>query len=359
MDGDTRSANLDASTGANPERRTLRAAVAVTFGLVVWIALYGTVKPLSELVTFRLLGLGAGTHLGESVAFFVYEVPKVLLLLVGVVFAVGIVRSFFTPERTRAILAGKRESVGNVLAALLGVVTPFCSCSAVPLFMGFVQVGIPLGVTLSFLVAAPMVNEVALVLLAGLFGWKVAALYLATGLTIAIVSGFVLGRLRLERWVEPWVYEAMQPADAGYEGERLGFEGRVAKGAEAVRDVVGKVWPYVVAGIAVGAGVHGYVPEGVLAGFMGKSAWWSVPLAVVIGIPMYSNAAGIVPVVQALLGKGAALGTVLAFMMAVIALSLPEMVILRKVLRPKLIATFVGVVATGILVVGWLFNAVL
>jgi uncharacterized membrane protein YraQ (UPF0718 family) len=203
-----------------------------------------------------------------------------------------------------------------------------------------------------------MVNEVALVLLFGLFGWKVAALYLVTGLAIAIVAGFVLGRLRLERWVEPWVYESMN-ADATFEKERLGFSGRVAKGLAAVREIVGKVWPWVIGGIAVGAGIHGYVPEGLLVGFMGKSAWWSVPLAVLIGVPMYSNAAGIIPVVEALLGKGAALGTVLAFMMAVIALSLPEMIILRKVLRPKLIATFVGVVASGILLVGWLFNAVL
>jgi uncharacterized protein len=282
----------------------------------------------------------------------------VLLLLTLIVFLVGIVRSFFTAERTRAILAGRRESVGNVLAAALGIVTPFCSCSAVPLFIGFVEVGIPLGVTLSFLVSAPMVNEVALVLLFGLFGWKVAALYLATGLTIAIVAGFVLGRMKLERHVEPWVYESMR-AEAGFERERLGFTGRVEKGVEAVRDVVGKVWPWVLAGIAVGAGIHGYVPEGLLAGFMGKSAWWSVPAAVLIGVPMYSNAAGIIPVVEALLGKGAALGTVLAFMMSVIALSLPELIILRKVLRPPLIAAFVGVVATGILLVGWLFNAVL
>jgi uncharacterized membrane protein YraQ (UPF0718 family) len=304
------------------------------------------------------MGLSPSSHLGESVAFFLYDVPKVLLLLTLIVFAVGIVRSFFTPERTRAILAGRRESAGNVLAALLGIVTPFCSCSAVPLFIGFVEVGIPLGVTLSFLISAPMVNEVALVLLFGLFGWKVAALYLGTGLAIAIASGFVLGRLKLERWVEPWVYESMD-ASATYEKERLGFTGRVEKGLAAVREIVGKVWPWVVGGIAVGAGIHGYVPEGLLVGFMGKSAWWSVPVAVLIGVPMYSNAAGIIPVVEALLGKGAALGTVLAFMMAVIALSLPEMIILRKVLKPKLIATFVGVVASGILLVGWLFNAVL
>jgi uncharacterized membrane protein YraQ (UPF0718 family) len=328
----------------------------LTLGLACWIALYWTIQPFSEFLSFRVLPLSPASHLGQTVAFFLFEAPKVLLLLVLVVFGVGIVRSFFTPERTRAILAGKRESAGNVLAALLGVVTPFCSCSAVPLFIGFVEVGIPLGVTLSFLVSAPMVNEVALVLLFGLFGWKTAALYLVTGLSIAIVSGFVLGRMKLERWVEPWVYESMR-AEAAYDAERLGFTGRVGKGLEAIRDVVGKVWPYVLAGIAVGAGVHGYVPEGLLAGIMGKSAWWSVPAAVLIGVPMYSNAAGIIPIVQALLEKGAALGTVLAFMMAVIALSLPEMVILRKVLRPKLIATFVGVVTTGILAVGFLFNA--
>jgi uncharacterized membrane protein YraQ (UPF0718 family) len=326
--------------------------------LAAWVTAYALVQPLSRWLVFDLAGLAPGSHLGESVAFFLYDTPKVLLLLTLIVFLVGIVRSFFTAERTRAILAGKSESVGNVLAALLGVVTPFCSCSAVPLFIGFVEVGIPLGVTLSFLISAPMVNEVALVLLFGLFGWKVAALYLGTGLTIAVASGWVLGRMKLERHVEAWVRDSMK-GEASYESERLGFAGRLEKGREAVREIVGKVWPWVIAGIAVGAGIHGYVPEGLLASFMGKSAWWSVPAAVAIGVPMYSNAAGIIPVVQALLGKGAALGTVLAFMMAVIGLSLPEVVILRKVLRPPLIAAFVGVVASGILVVGWLFNAVL
>lgn len=332
--------------------------VLLAAGLAAWTAAYVLVFPLSELLTYRVLGLARDSHLGQSVAFFLYEAPKVLLLLVLIVFGVGIVQSFFTAERTRALLAGKRESVGNVLAALLGVVTPFCSCSAVPLFLGFVEVGIPLGVTLSFLVSAPMVNEVALVLLFGLFGWKVAALYLATGLTVAITSGLILGRMKLERFVEPWVFESIKRS-ATYESERLGFTGRIGKGVESVREVVGKVWPWVLAGIAVGAGIHGYVPEGLLAGIMGKQAWWSVPAAVAIGVPMYSNAAGIIPVVEALLGKGAALGTVLAFMMAVIGLSLPEIVILRKVLRPRLIATFVGIVACGILMVGWLFNAVL
>jgi uncharacterized protein len=322
---------------------TLRTAVLLAFGLVAWTAAYLVIQPLSEWLSYAALGLARSSHLGEAAAFFLYDTPKVLLLLVLIVFLVGIVRSFFTAERTRAILAGKRESVGNVLAALLGVVTPFCSCSAVPLFIGFVEVGVPLGVTLSFLVSAPMVNEVALVMLFGLFGWKVAALYMATGLSIAIGSGFVLGRLKLERFVEPWVFESMQ----------------AAAGFEVVREVVGKVWPWVILGIAVGAGIHGYVPEGLLASFMGKSAWWSVPAAVVIGVPMYSNAAGVIPVIEALLGKGAALGTALAFMMSVIALSLPELIILRKVLRPQLIATFVGVVASGIMLVGWLFNSVL
>lgn len=348
-----------ARIAAMPPRGRARLYGALGAALVLWYALYRLIEPGAELVTRRLLRLDPATHLGAAVAFFLFEVPKVLLLLVLVVFAVGVVRSYFTPERTRAILSGRRESAGNVLAALLGVVTPFCSCSAVPLFLGFVEVGIPLGVTLSFLVSAPMVNEVALVLLFGLFGWKVAALYLATGLLVAIASGFILGRLGLERWVEPWVYASMAAAAPAVGEPPLSFAERLEQGRVAVREVVGKVWPYVVAGIAVGAGVHGYVPAGMLAGVMGKGAWWSVPLAVVLGVPMYSNAAGIIPVVQALLEKGAALGTVLAFMMAVIGLSAPEAIILRKVLRPPLIATFFGVVAGGILIVGWLFNAVL
>ena len=265
--------------------------------------------------------------------------------------------TLFTPERTRRILAGRRESAGNVLAALLGIVTPFCSCSAVPLFIGFVTAGVPLGVTFSFLVSAPMVNEVALVLLYGLFGWKTAALYAGTGVLIAIVSGWTIGRLGMERFVEPWVYATRTDAGEALEERWTGTD-RVRAGIDAVKDIVGRVWPYVLAGIAVGAGIHGYVPENFMAGIMGKDAWWAVPIAVLLGVPMYSNAAGIIPVVQALLGKGAAMGTVLAFMMAVIGLSAPEAVILRKVLRPRLIAVFFGTVALGILIVGYLFNAV-
>ena len=333
-----------------------RQVLIVGLGLPLWLLLYWQLHNLANLLTFRALGLTAGTHLGEAVAFFVFEVPKVLLLLALIVFAVGIVRSFFTAARTRALLAGKRESAGNVLAALLGIVTPFCSCSAVPLFIGFVQVGVPLGVTLSFLIAAPMVNEVALVLLFGLVGWQVALVYLFTGLTIAMLAGWVIGRLHLEKWVEEWVYEMQLSGEEAQ--QELTWSGRVDYGFNAVREIVGRVWPYIVIGVGVGAGIHGYVPEGALAALMGRGAWWSVPLAVVLGIPMYSNAAGIIPVVEALLGKGAALGTVLAFMMSVIALSLPEAVILRKVLKPKLIAVFFGVVGGGILLVGLLFNAI-
>jgi uncharacterized protein len=332
-----------------------RFLLPVLGALVLWFVLYGALQPAATYFSRNLLRLDPRMHLGSAVEFFVYETPKVLMLLTLVVFGVGVVRSFFTPERTRAILAGRAESVGNVFAAGLGIVTPFCSCSAVPLFIGFLTAGIPLGVTFSFLIAAPMVNEVALALLFGLFGWKVAGFYLGTGLLIAIVAGWVIGRLRLERHVEPWVY-ALHAGSTGPAMGALSWDERFGQGLEAVKDIVGKVWPYVLAGIVVGAGIHGWVPEHFMASIMGKGAWWSVPLAVLIGVPMYSNAAGIFPVVHALLEKGAALGTVLAFMMAVIALSLPETIILRKVLRPTLIAVFLGVVALGIVTVGFLFN---
>ena len=323
--------------------------------VLIWWLIYQRLSDFSRAVTYRLLNLPEGNHLSSAVEFFLFETPKVLMLLILVVFGVGIIRSFFSPEKTRKILAGKKESVGNILAALLGIVTPFCSCSAVPLFIGFVTTGVPLGVTFSFLISAPMVNEIALVLLYGLFGWKIAAIYLGTGLLIAMIAGWVIGRLRMERHLEEWVLQIQAGGDGMVE-ENLTWENRIQYGIDAVKEIVGKVWLYVVLGIAVGAGIHGYVPEGFMASIMGKGAWWSVPIAVLIGIPMYSNAAGIIPVVHALIEKGAALGTVLAFMMSVIALSLPEMVILRKVLKPALIATFAGVVGFGILIVGYLFN---
>ncbi|MFZ1402302.1 MAG: permease [Anaerolineae bacterium] len=340
-------------------RRPQAAAwAAVILAAIAWILAYRSLQPLANWLAFDLIGLTPGSHLGEAVAFFLYDVPKILLLLSGIIFLVTILRSFFSPEQTRRLLGGKRLGLGNTLAAGLGVITPFCSCSAVPLFIGFVESGIPLGVTFSFLIAAPMVNEVAVVMLFGLFGWQVAALYMVMGLVIAIVAGLVIGSLKLERFVEDFVWQ-IHVGGAGLESERLTWVDRFARARQSTAEIVSKVWPYVVVGIAIGALIHGFVPENALAGIMGRDAWWSVPAAVALGVPMYSNAAGIIPVVHALMGKGAALGTVLAFMMSVIALSLPEMIILRKVLKLRLIATFVGIVATGILIVGFVFNAVL
>lgn len=347
------------SRPADDSRTTVKYVAAGALALGIWWLLYRSLPAFSNWFTASLLGLAPGSRLGSSVEFFVFDGPKVLLLLTLVVFAVGVARSFFTPERARRILSGKRESAGSVLASLLGIVTPFCSCSAVPLFIGFVSSGVPLGVTFAFLVSAPMVNEIALALLYGLFGWKVAAIYTTTGLVIAMLSGWMIGRLGMEGYVEDWVYEAPATTDGGNEVPDYSWRDRANYGVGAVREIVGKVWPWVLAGIAVGAAIHGYVPENFMAAIMGAGAWWSVPLAVLIGIPMYSNAAGIIPAVQALLGKGAALGTVLAFMMSVIGLSLPEMIILRKVLKIRLIATFAGIVGVGILIVGYMFNILL
>ncbi|WP_296869572.1 permease [Tibeticola sp.] len=331
--------------------------VFLVLAAVVWLAIYKALDPASEALV-AALPVDRDSHLGGALQFFLYDAPKVLMLLTGVVFVMGMVNSYFTPERTRALLAGRTEGVANVMAASLGIVTPFCSCSAVPLFIGFVQAGVPLGVTFSFLIAAPMVNEVALTLLFGMFGWKVAALYLGLGLTVAIVSGWIIGRLKMERYLEDWVRD-MPKVSAAVEEGGLTLSDRIEAGFKSVRDIVGKVWPYILAGIGIGAVIHGYVPEDFMASIMGKQAWWAVPLAVLVGVPMYTNAAGVIPIVQALLAKGAALGTVLAFMMSVIALSLPEMIILRKVLKLRLIATFAGIVAAGILLVGFVFNAVL
>jgi uncharacterized membrane protein YraQ (UPF0718 family) len=346
------------STVVSATGRNIRSFAWVSGGIMIWGALYSFLPPLSAWITYDLLRMSKGTAFSAALEFFLLEVPKVLLLLTLVVFGVGVIRSFFTPERTRRILSGRKEIVGNVLAAFLGIVTPFCSCSAVPLFIGFVTTGVPLGVTFSFLISAPMVNEVALVLLLGMFGWKVAALYLSTGLLIAMTAGWIIGRLHLEGYVEPWVYQMKVNASEGT-GESISWSDRFQYGLDSMKDIVGKVWLYVVIGIGVGGGIHGYVPQDLMASIMGRDAWWSVPLAVLIGIPIYSNAAGIIPVVQALLGKGAALGTVLAFMMAVIGLSLPEFVILRKVLKIRLILIFAGIVGCGILLVGYIFNALM
>jgi uncharacterized protein len=329
----------------------------LVLAVLVWYGLYESLAPASEWLV-SLLPIDRQSHLGGALQFFLYDTPKVLLLLTGVVFVMGMINSYFTPERTRVILAGKSEGAGNVMAASLGIVTPFCSCSAVPLFIGFVQAGVPLGITFSFLISAPMVNEVALTLLFSMFGWKVAGLYLILGLSVAIVSGWVIGKLKLENYLEDWVRD-MPKTVARIGDEQLTLSDRIESGKASVKEIVTKVWPYIIAGIAVGAGIHGYVPEDFMASLMGKEAWWSVPIAVLIGVPMYTNAAGIIPIVEALLAKGAALGTVLAFMMSVIALSLPEMIILRKVLKLRLIIVFASIVAAGILLVGYIFNAVL
>ena len=323
--------------------------------LPVWYLIYHYLQPITDWLIDSVMGLEKGTHLTESLRFFVFEVPKVMMLLALIIFFVGIIRSYFSPERTRKILEGKSTFTGNIMASLLGIVTPFCSCSAIPLFLGFVESGVPLGVTFSFLIAAPMINEVAVILLFGMFGWKVALIYILTGLIIAITAGYIIGKLKLEHWVQDWVYKT-QLGNAENNEEKQTLADRIRFGYDAVKDIVGKVWIYVIIGIAVGAGAHGYVPQDYMVSLMGKSAWYSVPLSVLIGVPLYSNAAGIVPIVSVLIEKGASLGTSLAFMMAVIGLSLPEMIILKKVLKLPLIATFIAIVASGIMIVGYLFN---
>ena len=346
--------NISLSTEKSWKLPALTAIAAV-----VWVGLWTQLQSFADWLTYSVLRIAPETKLGESVNFFLYDVPKIILLLGGMIFLVTFIRSFFSTEQTRALLGGKREGVGNVLAAALGVVTPFCSCSAVPLFIGFVESGIPLGVTFSFLVSAPMVNEVALVMLFGMFGWKIAGLYMGTGLLVAIIGGMVIGRLKLERYVEDFVWQ-MQVGTAaqGFEFKPT-LDDRLRDAARATREIVGKVWIYVIIGIAVGAGIHGYVPQNFMANIMGQDAWWSVPAAVLFGIPLYSGAAGIIPVIYTLMEKGAAMGTVLAFMMSVVALSLPEMLILRKVLKPQLIAVFIAIVGTAIIFTGFMFNIIL
>jgi hypothetical protein len=313
-------------------------------------------KALADYVVFGLLSLKPGTHLGEAIHFFVYDSGKIFLLLSIIVFVVAVLRSYFPPEKTRRILSQKQEYVGNGLAALLGVVTPFCSCSAVPLFIGFVESGVPLGVTFSFLVSSPMINEVALALLFGLFGWKVAVTYVGAGLVIAILSGIVIGKLKMERYVQDYVYrvkvgniEVVQPS----------FRGRLGYAKDYTRDLLKRIWPYVLAGIGVGGFIHGYVPSDFLLKYAGPFNPFAVPVSVLIGVPLYSNAAGTIPIVQALLGKGMPMGTVLAFMMSVTALSFPEAVILKNVLKMRLLLLFFGIVAVSIMAVGYLFNAIL
>ena len=325
---------------------------------VLWILVWGQLQNLADFLTYQVIGLAPETHLAESVNFFLYDVPKIIMLLAGMIFLVTFARSFFSPEQARAALGGRREGVGNVLAAGLGVITPFCSCSAVPLFIGFVESGVPLGVTFSFLISTPVVNEIALAMLFGLFGWKIAGLYLISGLTIAILGGILIGRLKPERYVEDFVWQ-VQVGKQGGIAYRPSLDDRIRDAARSAKEIVGKVWPFVVIGIGIGAGIHGYVPEDYLGDVLGRGSWWAVPAGVLLGVPLYSNAAGIIPVVHALMGKGAALGTALAFMMSVVALSLPEMLILKRVIKTKLIVIFITIVAFAIILTGYLFNLVI
>jgi len=317
-------------------------------------------KWFADMVTYQWFDLIKGSHLADSVNFFIYDTLKIFIMLSIIIFVVAIIRSFFPPEKTRKILSYKRQYFGNIIAALLGIVTPFCSCSAVPVFIGFVEAGIPLGVTFSFLISSPMVNEVALILLWGMFGPGIAMIYIATGLIVAIISGLVIGKLHLEKYVEGYVYEIAQGGD-GIEmvvAEQT-WADRLMYARDYVLDILKRVWPYVLVGIGLGAAIHGYVPTDFLAAYAGKDNIFAVPIAVLMGVPLYSNAAGVIPLVAALQEKGMAMGTVLAFMMAVTALSLPEMIILRNVLKPQLIGVFIGIVATSIIIVGYLFNALL
>jgi uncharacterized membrane protein YraQ (UPF0718 family) len=313
-------------------------------------------KAFVDWLVYGVFGLNAQSHLAAALNFFIYDTVKIFFLLAVIIFAVAIIRSFFPPEKTKQILSKFPETVGNILAALLGIVTPFCSCSAVPLFIGFIEAGVPLGVTFSFLVSSPMVNEVALILLWGLFGWKVALIYIVSGVLIAIISGMVIGGLKLEKYVEDYVYQ-IQMANSEIPNptwpERLGY----AKGY--VLEILHKVWLYVLVGIALGSLMHGYAPANLLTKIAGRSNPLAVPVAVLIGVPLYSNAAGVIPIVKVLMDKGMAIGTALSFMMAITALSLPEGIILRKVLKPRLLAIFFGVVAIGIMITGYLFNWIL
>ncbi len=325
--------------------------------LLLWILIYINLQKVVDFVIFHIFRMQPEIHFSESIWFFLYEVPKVFLLLILIIFIIGIIRSYFSPEKTRNTLEGKSLFAGNVLAAGLGIVTPFCSCSAIPLFVGFVEAGIPIGVTFSFLIAAPMINEVALVLLIGLFGFKVAIIYVVTGLTIAILTGFILEKLKLQKYVADWVYQ-IQTKQVNESELILSFEKRIEAGFIAVKEIVSKIWIYIIVGIAIGAGAHGYVPDEYLANVLGNQNWYSVPLAIAVGVPLYSNAAGIIPIVSVLIEKGVSLGTALAFMMSVIGLSLPEIIILKKVLKWQLIAAFIVVVTIGIIVVGYVFNLI-
>lgn len=328
-------------------------------GAAAWVGLYVTNEYLWDWFLFDALALDPADRLTETIHFFIYDTIKISLLLTGIIFVVTVLRSYMSIERTRALLGGKRSGFGNVVAAGLGVVTPFCSCSAVPAFIGFVAAGIPVGVTMSFLIASPMVNEIAIGMLLTLFGWKVTVVYIGAGLVIAIVAGLIIGRIGAERWVEPFVFETRLGGEIVDPAAGLTFDQRIQMGIEEAQSILRRIWPYLLVGIGLGAIIHGWVPADFFATYAGADNSFGVLLAVLMGIPLYSNAAGIMPMVQALYEKGLPMGTLLAFMMAVVALSLPEMILLRRVLKPPLLAVFIIVVGAGIVAIGYLFNAFL
>jgi uncharacterized membrane protein YraQ (UPF0718 family) len=340
-------------------RMLARRAVPLLGATLAWFVLYRLNAPFWDWLVYDLLDLSPQSRLGSGLHFFGYDLVKIVLLLVGIIFWVTVLRSYLSVGRTRALLGGRHEGVGNAMAAGLGVVTPFCSCSAVPAFIGFVAAGVPLGITMSFLIASPLINEVAIVLLLGMFGWPIATLYVVSGFVIATLAGWTIGRLRLERWVEPFVFETRLHGQVVVPGSRLSWEDRVAMGREEVATILRRIWPYLIVGIGVGAVLHGWAPEDLFARWAGPSNPFAPLVAVLVGVPLYSNAAGILPVVEVLVAKGVAIGTALAFMMSVVALSIPEIILLRRVLQPRLLATFVAVVATGIVLTGYLFNAIL
>jgi uncharacterized protein len=344
------------TTVGTGKRTTGRIFLSLAAALAAWICLYGLLPVGVDYLTLHVLRLSPQSRLGFCAGFFLYQAPKMLLVLVLVIFVAGVIRSFVGVEQIPGRLAARGEFGGCVLASLIGVITPFCNCSAIPLFIAFVEAGVPLGVTFAFLIASPMVNEVALAMLFSAFGGTVAALYAASGVAIAITAGCLIPKLGMERFVEGWVSD-LRTSQAASPGSTTTLEDRILYGLRAVRETAGKVWPYVVVGSAVGAVITAYAPEQLMAGFASKRVWWSVPAAILVGAPMYSSPAGVIPIVQALMEKGASLGTALAFMMSVIGLSLPQVIILRKVLKPRLIGVFVGTVAFGILIVGLLFNA--
>jgi len=326
--------------------------------LVLWIFVFYYKESSTNFIVYNWLHFPYESNLSSTIWFFLSTLQKIFLLLILVIFLAGIIRSYFSPEKTRKILEDKPLFVGNILASFLGILTPFCSCSAIPLFLGFVETGIPLGITFSFLIAAPMINEVAVIMLFSLFGWQAGLIYILMGLIIAVSSGWIIGRLNLERWLQDWILD-LKFGELPENDQRLKFDDRIRAGKMAVKEIIVKIWPYMIAGIAVGAVVHGYVSNDYLASYLDKSTWYSVPVAVLIGIPLYTCSPGAVPIVFALIEKGVPLGTALAFMMSVIGISLPELIILKKVLKIPFILTFIAIIATGIMIVGYILNLIL